>query len=532
MSKYIVDIEKIQEYHRNGQLKKARIGYLKILRKEPKNAKILHALGILCTQEEKFVEAGQYLDQAHRYDPQNLPLILHYANVLKFQGLFNKAAELLQNLLQNHPSYTAAYNNLGTIYYAQGQLDAAIVQYQKAVALQDNYLDAYYNLGLALSKNNQIEAAIDTFQKILQMASNHVPARYHLASIFMQQQKTSAAIEEFLRIESEHPHHFETQCNLGHCLLTQGKLTEAKKHYQQALELKPGDSQILFNMGVIHMEQGLVDQAIQFYQRVLQVSPDLFAAHHNIAIAYLAKQHVGYALHHFKEGLRLQPNNAALQYTVTSLSENQRLLQAPTEYIQSLFDAYADHYDVHLLGALEYQMPKLFLEKLRHFVSQEKKYQILDLGCGTGLCGEICHGFAKKIIGIDVSEKMLAMARSKNIYDDVIIADMTTYLTLNSTTFDIILAGDVLVYTGALEALFESLSQALIPGGLFIFNTEITESKDFKMNQSGRFSHNKSYIDNLAAKNQLKILSYDVCTTRFQNNMPVPGHLYVLKRAL
>jgi predicted TPR repeat methyltransferase len=74
------------------------------------------------------------------------------------------------------------------------------------------------------------------------------------------------------------------------------------------------------------------------------------------------------------------------------------------------------------------------------------------------------------------------------------------------------------------------VSEALRDNGLFVFNTEITTEAEFKMNQSGRFSHHKNYLDRLAEKNHLKIAYYKVEVTRLQNNEPVEGHIYVLKK--
>jgi predicted TPR repeat methyltransferase len=70
--------------------------------------------------------------------------------------------------------------------------------------------------------------------------------------------------------------------------------------------------------------------------------------------------------------LRLQPNNKALAYTVESLSKNQRLLLAPPDYIETLFDAYADHYETHLIDALDYQLPTHMMQLLKnHLLPQQ-----------------------------------------------------------------------------------------------------------------------------------------------------------------
>ena len=45
-------------------------------------------------------------------------------------------------------------------------------------------------------------------------------------------------------------------------------------------------------------------------------------------------------------------------------------------------------------------------------------YRILDLGCGTGLCGPLFKPMASTLIGIDLSEKMIAQAAQKGAAQD------------------------------------------------------------------------------------------------------------------
>lgn len=530
MTKRTLDITEIQKLHRAGQLTEARDAYLAILRINPRHADVLHALGIICAQQEEFPEAIEYFQKALQFQARDPSIALHLANVLKIQGLFNQAAELLESTIKKHPDYVPAYNNLGTIYYAQAKFDDAIAAYRHAIAKHPNYIDAYYNLALALTKKNRLEEASHIYKRILETVPEHSAARFHFACLLMQQDQIEPALKEFLLIEAVQPFHFETQTNLATCYLKQGKLNEAKTHYLKALELKPEDTQILFNLGVIGMQQGNIDNAIQHYQRATIINPDYFAAHNNLGVAFLTKQHIDLAQHHFEQALRIQPNNSAIAYTVQMLAQKQRLLAAPPDYVQSLFDAYADHYESHLLKALEYQVPQQLFTLAKNSLSKSHLLDILDLGCGTGLCGIPFKPYARSLIGIDLSQKMLDVAMQKNIYSELLKSDLNSYLTHQSNQFDLILAGDVLVYIGDLEEIFTYAKNALRKNGLFIFNSEITDQEDYKMNQSGRFSHSKTYLDALAIKNQFELLKYQVCTTRMQNNEPVYGHLYMLQR--
>lgn len=527
------DIDTIRELHRAGQLNAAKEGYLKILREHPQHVEALHSLGVLYAQEENYTDAIETLETALKLQPFSTVISLHLANILKISGLFNRAIETLQNLLIHHPHYAPALNNLGTVYYAQGKLDDATHYYRAAIAEQTDYVDAYYNLGLALTKQNKFSEAIETYKKILPLAPDHFAARFQLASALMHEQNIEDAIRIFLRIAEVHPNHFETQTNLASCYVNIGDLKTAKQYYTKALELSPEDSQILFNLGVIHMQQGNIDSAIRFYQRAAQIEPDNFSVHNNLGIACLAKQHIGFALEHFKEALRIQPNNKAIQHTIKIMSGHENLLTSPPEYITSLFDSYADHYESHLLKALDYQVPELLQNALLKVTHPPKQnWDIIDLGCGTGLCGSIVKPYAKTLIGVDLSAKMLEIAAQKNIYDELITSDLTHFLKNKKSTYDLVIAGDVFVYIGDLAPLFSEISTALREKGFLVFNAEIeiNEESDFKINQSGRFLHHKKYLEILAANNNFSVAFYQTSITRTQNNEPVYGHIFVLKK--
>jgi predicted TPR repeat methyltransferase len=528
MPKISQNIDHIRELHRTGNLEAAKQGYLSLLRKNPRHIEALHSVGVISAQQKDFSKAIDYLQLAIRYQPTEPTIQLHLANVFKLQGAYTEAETLLEKTVSTHPSYVPALNNLGTVYYAKGNLEKAIMLYQEAITKEPNYADAYYNLGLALSKKNESEEAIRVLSILLEHVPDHFAARFHVGCAYMQQESFDQAIIEFHTIETSHPHHFETQTNLATCYLKKGLIDTAKLHYLKALELNPDDTQILFNIAYLNMQQGNLDTAIQYYQRTISIHPDLFEAHNNLAVAFLAKPHLGFALQHFKQALRIRPDNQSIPYTIQALEQNQPLTSAPADYVQSLFDAYADHYDLHLLDALDYHVPALFQKTAAPFISSTY-LDILDLGCGTGLCGALFKPYAKSLTGVDLSPNMLAMAAQKNLFNDLITQDVITFLSDKHQQYDFILAGDVLVYLGDLTLLFRFVKQALRPKGLFIFNAEICNDSSFKMNQSGRFSHSKDYLDAEAAKNHFHLVSYHTAVTRQQNNHPVYGHIYLYR---
>ena len=531
MKKTPLTIAAIQELHRTGQIDEARQGYIDILKANPNDVTALHLLGILSAEEGDLEAAQNYLEKAKKIEPTNLALSLHLANILKAKGLFSQAAQLLLEVTQLYPDYAAAFNNLGTVYYAQAKLEQAVKAYQTAIDIQPDYVDAYYNLGLALNKLTYTEEAMNAYEALIALAPKHAGGQFQWGCLLMQQNNYAAAIEHFSAIEKEHPFHFETQTNLATCYLKLGMLDKAKAHYLQAAKIMPDDSQVLFNLGVIYMQQEQIEEAIKYYLRTVDIAPDHYDAHNNLGFVFLTGKNNQAALHHFREALRIQPANEAVRHTIDILTQEKGISTSPPAYISSLFDSYADHFDAHLLQSLQYQVPQLFYQIVQTAKDVPSgKWAILDLGCGTGLCGEVFKAKAASLIGVDLSEKMLAVAAQKNSYDELVHADILPFLSNKKEIVDLILAGDVLVYFGDLATLFSAVALALKPRGLFAFNAEIGGEESYRMTVSGRFAHSKSYLDQLAKQNGLKILYYAVAALRTQNQTSVAGHLYLLQR--
>lgn len=531
MNKTSLTLEEVRLLHQKGDFIEAKNGYLALLKLTPNDPNLLHMLAILYAEMGEFDESESCLEQALSLDPNNLSHALHLANIYKLHGLFSKAVATLQEVIKLNNSYAPAYNNLGTVYFAQAKLQSAIDAYTQALNLKPDYIDAYYNLGLAYTKAGQSEAAENAFKAVSQLAPDHPGAQFQLASLYMQLKKFPQAVEQFNLLIKTHPHHFETQSNLGTCYLQLGMLNEAKEHYLKALAINPPDNQVLFNLGVISMQQNILTDAIEFYQKLISYNNNHFDAQNNLAIAYLFLRKKEQSLFHFQEALRIQPNNEAIRHTIRILLQKKDVKDTPPEYVQALFDSYSDHYDAHMVQSLSYNVPEKFKTMLEKADAKKAMAgDILDLGCGTGLCAALFKSTAKSLTGVDLSRKMLEVAEEKRIFDIVIAADVIAFLKENKLQYDLILAGDLVVYFGEVETLLTLVAKAMQPKGYFIFNAEISHQENFYMTGSGRFAHLKAYLDHVIELIPLTIVDYQLHSLRTENGKAVKGHIYLLQK--
>lgn len=110
---------------------------------------------------------------------------------------------------------------------------------------------------------------------------------------------------------------------------------------------------------------------------------------------------------------------------------------------------------------------------LRNLLPSLQDQRVLDLGCGYGwFCRYAQQQGAREVVGLDVSEKMLAQAVAMSTQPGITYqrADLET-LQLSST-FDIVYSSLALHYIIKIDALFATLFNAMRPGGKLVFSCE------------------------------------------------------------
>ncbi len=194
--------------------------------------------------------------------------------------------------------------------------------------------------------------------------------------------------------------------------------------------------------------------------------------------------------------------------------------------MKATFDNFAPTFDEHL-RAIGYQVPALMAAMLHTHLTAPA--DILDLGCGTGLVGAALHGNGHHLVGVDLSEKMLARARSRGAYERLHVDEVGAFLAqAPDRSADVVCAADVFIYIGALDALFAHAARVLRPGGLFTFSTEECTGDDFVLLPTGRYAQSEAYIRRLAGP--LAILDARPVTVRMERDVPVAGRLYLLQK--
>lgn len=477
-----------------GELLQAQALYDEVLRAEPLNFDALHLSGVLARQQGDPDLALVLIEGALAIDARRAIAHCNHGVVLQDLGRYEEALASFERALALRPDYAMALSNRGNALRHLGHIESALHSYDAALRLSPEYAEALCNRALALQSIARHEAALDSFGAALTIRSNYPEALHGAAVSLLALGKPGDALEGFERALHLQPEYAEAWCARGALLLRAQDHEEALLSFQDALAVRPRYARAQLGMANTLRAMGRGEAAVEAYQAALAFGAD--------------PETVGYML--------------------AIMGAEQAPGASPAGYVKTLFDQYAGNFDHHLVDVLRYRTPTLLVEALRRHLPLGE-LDVLDAGCGTGLCGPLLRPMACLLEGVDLSPHMLDRARDTGLYDGLYCGEMVGYLRVRPASSDVIIAADVFVYVGDLKPVFSVARLALRPGGRFAFSVEEHDGTEaFALRSSGRYAHARASIEALARAHGFNILEITASTLRQESGEDMRGLLIVL----
>ena len=393
-------------------------------------------------------------------------------------------------------------------------------------------LQAKYRAGLAAHGKGDMAAAESVYREILAAMPESFHALHMLGVLVAQRddlEESEQLIAAAVRID---PSVAAAHANLGNTQRLLGRIDEAMQSYDRALRLHPDNARALKGRGLILWKRQRTEESLACYEHLLRVEPRYADGWIMRGAALSRLKRNDESIESYRKALEFgdASNAERIRYVLASMGGAAVPDTSPLQYVRDLFDKYAVRFDDHLVRMLNYRTHEALTEKLRPHIPAHG-VDVLDLGCGTGLCGQLLKPWARSLTGLDLSEKMLDQARQKQVYDELVTGDIASYLGTRSASFDLIVASDVFIYIGDLAPVFAGARGALRPGGLFAFSTEISEDADIHLMESLRYAHSAPYLQRLAAEGGWSVEDLAREVLRDEDRQGVDGHLVVLRRS-
>ena len=410
-------------------------------------------------------------------------------------------------------------------------------QIDKAEALlkpicNDTLTDA--NLWQMYANINFMKGNLELVEKcchqVIKYQPDDIGTLFNLGCLYVNKNNIAEAQKFFNRVINLNPKHSLAQDNLGQLYEANGHFDKAKVCFKNAIEGDNVQAIHYRHLGVIHLKEKNPDTAEKFFTQGMALDKTDAKAHVELGRAQCENGKKNEAIKSFKQALQINPEFNYAKFWLSAISDQPSTNAAKHRFVSRLFDGHAEDFDKILVNDLGYKTPWLIANELSSIFDDDKTLDILDIGCGTGLCADSLKSITNSIVGIDLSEKMLAKAKADGNYTELLHGDIVDKMSELSKKFELIVAADVFVYVGGLTEVFDACKVKLTNKGLFIFSVENSDHEnDFMLRATGRYAHSLNYIKKLTTEYGFEEVSHQDILLRTDGGKKISGQLFILR---
>ncbi len=190
---------------------------------------------------------------------------------------WSTSSAFLRHTIEVNPAAGFAFNNLGDIELANGDLTAALADYKACVEREPTRVKAYINLAEVYTALNQPAEAEQAVAKATAMPDMTADDLSNLGIVLMKMNRPDRALEAL----------------------------------SKAVQIDPRSPTYLFNQANALAAVGQFEQAEAVFRRCIEVAPTLAGAHTGLGIVLAETQRLSDAITEFRIAVRLQPNDPA-----------------------------------------------------------------------------------------------------------------------------------------------------------------------------------------------------------------------------
>ena len=213
---------------------------------------------------------------------------------------------------ENFSDTTSSYNNIGVVYYSQGDYDKALEYYSKTLAIREKVLGtehpntarSYGNIGVVYKNQGDYDKALEFFTKDLAICEKVLGTEHpdtaicynNIGVVYKNQGDYDKALEYYYKalairekvLGTEHPDTAICYNSIGGVYCSQGDYDKALEYDSKALAIREKvlgtehpDSAICYNsIGWVYCSQGDYDKAQEYFTKALAIFEKTFGPEH------------------------------------------------------------------------------------------------------------------------------------------------------------------------------------------------------------------------------------------------------------
>jgi predicted TPR repeat methyltransferase len=357
-------------------------------------------------------------------------------------------------------------------------------------------IDDAVQLVATMVNNGELDQAMSLAEQLGAAAPDHPDVLYVSAGLWWRVDENDRAIAMQKRLVALEPSAATHHERLLYFLRETGDVLGALVAAQVAVQECPSNPTLINAFGLSQLDTGDLQGSQQTFENAIQTFPENLTAHQNLSLVLLAEGRAEDAVNAFSRGVT--PLEA-----VQLKANNQE-----QKHLSKTYDGLAECYDTN---DLQRSWGQQTAQVIRTAIGQGNLGDVLDLCCGTGSVGAAITAQANHLTGIDLSPGMLDKAKARNVYDELIVADINTALLSIKRSFFTVTCSVALYHWADLGPFFYAAARVLAPSGHLIFSVDpVNDELDIGQSAPGEYAHSRAYIRRVTADAGLREISITI----------------------
>jgi predicted TPR repeat methyltransferase len=424
-----------------------------------------------------------------------------------------------------------------------GRLEAADAAFREVLAKAPRHGHALHFRGMLLHRKGNTPLAIEHLERAVEALPEDVDARNNLANLYILAERLQEAEAALRAVVAAAPDYAPGRFNLGVLLRRTKRDEEAIAELRAAVKLAP-DLDGYRELAQALQATSRFEAAVAALRRAWALGPRSEDLRKQLSRAYsLFVDHLdrsgaesALVLGHVDDWRKIDPDHPVALHTWASHGGVEAPRQCSPGYVTATFDEFADSFD-EVLGKIGYVGVERSASALLAAMGpagDPAAAVVADLGCGTGALAPLVRARCGRLIGIDLSPRMLEKARARELYDELVEADLTTWLAQRPSSADAMVCADTLIYVGDPAPFLRAAASALRPGGVLVLTAETLPADDpepFRLRRRGRYAHRESHLALELRRVGLQVLAAEpIASLRIEFGEKVPAVLLTARR--
>jgi len=200
------------------------------------------------------------------------------------------------------------HNNLGTVYWGQGNIPAAEREWRTALRLAPASEYVLHNLGLAANAEKHYGEAEDLFLRALAIQPNYSDAHLDLGKTYEATGRLQEAEAQLRAAENLSPLNVRAHNALSEFYFDRRQLPESEAEARRSVEIEP-TPQGYWDLGLVEWLKGDRSSTERAFLDAAALSPSDSRAHFMLGLFYMDSARTADAIREYRAGLELDPTN-------------------------------------------------------------------------------------------------------------------------------------------------------------------------------------------------------------------------------